>query len=477
MSRSSRRSRPLATFARWILRAGAVALAISVLRAALHDVSQAYDSLYYHVPFAAHFARLVGQDEYVFSPDNQERIKGYALLAEHLQGALYRLVGRPEGANLLAYAAPLVLAGYLRLRHRVPASVALFALFALPTVQTHATSAYIDLPANTAATIFLVEVVTLVSSRRPLRRSDVVKALVPAAIAAQMRFQLAPTVLLGVAVLAYAAWRSRHKRSLVLPFLVGLPIVYGKPLSNLVLYGNPVYPVELSVAGHALPFHETRYFASPPGLEHAPQAKRFLWSILEIGHPPLGTPGRWTVDQYAPIDSEAYRMGGTFGPYLVAVAVLLVLAVVLRLPRARPLAAMLLALGAVVAPSPQSHEVRYYMVFPLLLVAGAAIALLGGRARARRGLGLAFAVVALGAFATVAHSTDFEWIAPSGSRFEAMVAKRVDRTVVDGIRDGETVCLWRPPVTFFYAARFHGRRYRVVEAEDPRACGTARKIE
>lgn len=468
----------IARFSLLVVSLGALVLLASVLHAALHDVSQAYDSLYYHVPFAAHFAGLVGPDTYTFSPDNQERIKGYALLAEHLQGALYWLTGRPEGANLLAYLSVPCLAAYLRLRHRVPMGAAVLALFALPIVQTHATSAYIDLPANTCAAIFLLEVTTLLTSKRALRRRDLVLALIPATLAAQMRFQLAPTVLLGLVMLAWRSWKSRHKKQLVLPWIVGFPIVYGKPLTNLVRFGNPVYPVELGILGHPLPFHETRYFASPPSLEHSPQAKRFLYSLLEVGHPPLGTPGRWTVDQYAPIDSEAYRMGGTFAPWLVAVAILLFVCAVLAKGRARALVGVLLALTVLVAPSPQSHEVRYYMVWPLFLVAGTLIvAMREGRTRFDRAVRLLFPLAASLACFTVAASTDFEWVAPSGSHLEAMVAKRVDQKTIDGIRDGETVCLWRPPLTFFYGASFHGRKYHVIEAEDPNACGSARRIE
>ena len=93
-----------------------------------------------------------------------------------------------------------------------------------------------------------------------------------------------------------------------------------------------------------------------------------------------------------------------------------------------------------------------------------------------RALRLAVPVVALAAFGIVAHTTEYEWIAPSGSTFEEMLAKRVDRTTVAQIAEGETVCLWRPPLTFYYSAQFHGRRYRVIEGETPAACGTARVV-
>ncbi len=113
---------------RWVLRLLALALLVSVLRAALHDFCQAWDSPYYHLPFAARFGGVLGPDDYVFSPDNEARFAGFPLLGERIQGLLYRLSGRPEAANLLAFASVPALALYLRARFRVPASVAVLGL-------------------------------------------------------------------------------------------------------------------------------------------------------------------------------------------------------------------------------------------------------------------------------------------------------------------------------------------------------------
>lgn len=458
----------------------ALVLLASVLRAALHDVSQAFDSLYYHVPFAARFAGISSPEAYVFSPDNQERLKGYALFAEKLQGLLYLATGRPEGANLLAFASAPLLAVYLRRRFRVPFALTIFALFALPLVMTHATSAYVDLPANACAAAFVLEAYALASGRVPARTHTLVFALALGAITALMRFQLAPTVLFGLALVAFAAVRSRRGRTARLALVAAaMPVVFEKPLSNLVLYGNPVYPVELSVLGHALPFHETRYVASPDYLANSPQPLRFLCSIAEIGLPPLGTPSRWTVDQYAPPGTDASRMGGTFAPYLFVMLALFVALAFARGRKARGLVGLVVALTAIVAPSPQSHDLRYYMVWPIVLVCATlvlAVESVSDRRPFARALRLAVPVVALAAFGIVAHTTEYEWIAPSGSTFEEMLAKRVDRTTVAQIAEGETVCLWRPPLTFYYSAQFHGRRYRVIEGETPAACGTARVV-
>lgn len=458
----------------------ALVLLASVLRAALHDVSQAFDSLYYHVPFAARFAGISSPEAYVFSPDNQERLKGYALFAEKLQGLLYLATGRPEGANLLSFASAPLLAMYMARRYRVPFGLTVFALFALPLVMTHATSAYVDLPANACAAAFVLEAYALASRRVPARAKALVRVLVLGAVTAAMRFQLAPTVVLGLGLVAFAAVRARKGRTSRLAVVaLGAPFVFAKPLSNLVLYGNPVYPVELTVLGRSLPFHETRYVASPDYLANSPQPLRFLCSLAEIGLPPLGTPSRWTVDQYAPPGTDASRMGGTFAPYLFAMLALFVALAFVRGKKARGLVALVVGLTAIVAPSPQSHDLRYYMVWPIVLVCATlvlAVETSRDRRLLARALRVAVPTVVMGAFVVVAHTTSYEWIAPSGSTFEEMLAKRVDKATIDGIKEGETVCLWRPPLTFYYSAQFHGRRYRVIEGETPAACGTARVV-
>jgi hypothetical protein len=147
--------------------------------------------------------------------------------------------------------------------------------------------------------------------------------------------------------------------------------------------------------------------------------------------------------------------------------------------KARGLVALVVGLTAIVAPSPQSHDLRYYMVWPIVLVCATLVLGVESARDPRlgaRALRLALPLVVLSAFAVVAHTTSYEWIAPSGSTFEEMLAKRVDKATVDEIQEGETVCLWRPPLTFYYSAQFHGRRYRVIEGESPAACGTARIV-
>ena len=81
------------------LRSLAVVTTLSILSAALHDVSQAWDSGYYHLPFAARLAGILRPEDFVFHPANTARFAGFPLLGERLQGLLWRASGRPECAN------------------------------------------------------------------------------------------------------------------------------------------------------------------------------------------------------------------------------------------------------------------------------------------------------------------------------------------------------------------------------------------
>jgi len=102
------------------LRCMTLGLLASMLVAALHDASQAWDVGYYHLPFAGRLVGLLPETQYVFSSANAARYKGFPLLAELLQGLFWRLTGRPEGANLVAFASVPVLAWFAQRRLGAP---------------------------------------------------------------------------------------------------------------------------------------------------------------------------------------------------------------------------------------------------------------------------------------------------------------------------------------------------------------------
>jgi hypothetical protein len=209
-----------------------------------------------------------------------------------------------------------------------------------------------------------------------------------------------------------------------------------------------------------------------------PRPVRFACSLLEIGIRPYGDEHRWTVDQWMPDDSTGNRMGGFFGLYVA----FNVAALAWSAFRDRSRAARAAGIGfgvftAAVSVMPQSHELRYYLAWMVVLVA-LNLSLASRRERGRGPSVRSFGVVALAALAIVIGVTRGAYVLPLGSRFEALAHAKVDDQVLVGVKDGERICVRREPWNMLWASVFHPpKQYVTVEAEEPGDCGGARLLE
>lgn len=444
----------------------ALALLVSLFVAACHDVSKAYDGWFYHLPFAARLTGIVDGDTYVFGSANRVRYQGFPLATELLQGLVWRITGRIECANLVAFASLPAMALFAKRVFGTPAHLTVLALLAVPLVQIHATAVYVDLPANTAAAMLCLLAWRALGDPKPPSPKTLAFASALAAFTANTKFQLVPTVVIVAMVLVVRSVKPEGARAKRLAVIAAsLPFVFFTPLKNLVMWGNPVWPIELTILGHHFPHVEGAYASSPIWLEHVPQQARFAASVIEAGLRPIASHARWSLDQWTPPSHDAYRMGGFFGAY---VAVLLV-ALFVFAKRGTKLAFVAFTLA--VASMPQSHELRYYMVWMIVLVMLVLVSAARTRPRAA-------ALVASAAFAVVVWSTEGGYLYASGDSFRTLVADKVDRSVIEGIRDGERICVSRQPWTFLYAPRFHPeKRYVVQEAEGAEDCNGARWVD
>jgi hypothetical protein len=461
-------------------RIAAVALALGLLAGGWLNVSKAWDAWSYHLPFAARLAGIVPSETYVFSHDNQVRFEGFPLLAEAVQGLFWRITGRPEATSLLSLAALFAIPVFLHRTRRVPLHLSFLALVAIPLVQIHATGSYIDLPANACATLLFLCVHRALAKREPPSLRLLVWAAVFAAVTTNMKFQLFPAVVLAsIILLVRSVTRfvtpegvrraGRGKRLAV--FALALPIVFATPIKNVVRHGNPVWPVEMAVLGRSLPHAETAYFSSPAHLQSAPRPVRFLRSVLEIDNRPIASHRRWSVDQWTPRDEPAYRMGGFFGAYVALNLLALGFAAWRRRSReARAAVGLMFAVTVLASVMPQSHELRYYMHWMLLLVA-LNLTLWAREAPATTGF------VAASAVAVVAWSTGGGYLYASGDSFASLVDTKVERAVIESAQPGEHLCIAREPWTFLYAPAFHrGASHIVRESTSDADCAHARRV-
>ncbi|MGH7284415.1 MAG: hypothetical protein ACRELY_23055 [Polyangiaceae bacterium] len=199
----------------WALRGLAVIVFGSIAWSAWHDVSQAWDSGYYHLPFAARLAGIVRSDTYVFDVENQARFQGFPLLGELLQGIFWRITGRVQAANFVALLSIPLFAWALRKRFDVPVHVSLLSLLAIPLVMTHASSCYVDLPANLAASVVVLYAIESWAAPRELDTKAIALVIVCAAIAANMKALLHIIVALSLGTIFLRLMKSDEKRKAV----------------------------------------------------------------------------------------------------------------------------------------------------------------------------------------------------------------------------------------------------------------------
>lgn len=444
------------------------ALALSIGYAGWHDASQAFDVWYYHLPFAGRLLGLTPASSYAFSADNLVRFQGFPLLGELLQGLLWRVTGHIEAANLVSVAALFALPVFLWRSYGVPPSTALFAFLAIPLVQIHATSSYVDLPANVCVTMLLLLVHRAALADGPPSPRFLAASALLAAATVNMKFQLVPIAALAAIVLVYLTLSRRPLRTLrmhVAVIALAVPIVFATPLKNAALYGNPVWPVELKLAGRSLPHREAAYESSPRHLVFVPRPVRFLRSVLEIDNRPLASQRRWSIDQFTPWEETGYRMGGFFGAWVLVNVAALAFQVSRRSRKETTAAAVLFA-GVTIeaAVVPQSHELRYYLHWMLLLVS--LNLMLWTRSRIER---LGAGVLAAAAVVVVGWATGWGYLYSSGVTFAELRKSKLDPTLLE--HASGQICVAKQPWNYLYAPRFEpGAAYSVREATSANEC-------
>ncbi len=397
------------------------------LKAAL-CIDGSHDTWWYHLPWAARLAGLSPAHAYEFGDYIDQFYAGLPVLAEWLQGWLWRLTGRPEAANFVALISLILFVVFLRLRFRIPMHLSFIALLAVPLIQIHATAAYVDLPANLALSAALLLLIPLISRQERNRPGDLAAFFLACALAAHIKLQLVPLVAMtcGAGVIFLVLARFRVKGGAARPatagrvgvvamalILVGA-IIFAVPLHNLARLGNPFYPMAIVLGPLTLPGPHGAYIVSQterlealnaarvgafsdaatlsgnaaipvPLVSRVPEAtasaelgvrepvqvhaQPLAWvrSVLEIGMAPVLGQGQWGIASVQdPPLPETY--GGFFGWY-VGFQLLLFAVLVARRPRARSgLVVLFVAatLGCTLAPN--LTLLRYYMFWIILLI-------------------------------------------------------------------------------------------------------------
>ncbi len=446
-----------------------------------------WDALFYHLPFAARIWRITPATTYGFVNYLEAVYRGFPLLTEALQGLLWRVTGRMQAANLVALGSLALYCAFARAYLRLPGAVLFLALIATPLIQIHASTSFVDLPANLACATAL-----LLAYRRCL--TPVVPApwetgLLIAALGAtaNMKMQLLPMVLLVLSVVL-ARLVSLYVRGdvtsrariayTVLAVAVATPLIFGTYLKNTILYRNPLYPIPVEILDVELPYGWDAYAKAPTYLEDAPEAVRWLCSILEFRAFDADRPYLWTVDQGSvPDDSPGDRMGGYGFPFvLFNLALLAFFALRTRSREARIGALGFLLISLVTAFLPQGHLLRYYLYWMIALLTLNITLLARVRLRPRNPVTLGrFAAACCVWLLAVVVLTQGVYLRPTDQSVLLDYAAAIEPDIRTAVAESADLCVTGGgQASYLYAENFHAPlQYTVKVAFEPDECGTA----
>lgn len=438
-----------------ILKAIALILTISIFLKGIIDIDGTYDTWGYHLPFAARIWQIVPGEQFI---NMEERYQGFPLLGEFFQGFLWLITQRVQAANLVGFFSLVLYAYFLKSYFQIAYYLTAIALLGVPLIQAHAVNSYVDLIANVFLAMMIMMAYVLYRQREQPSLRDWLVIFLAGVGSSNSKPQLEPLVFVVLCFIAirilWLRWHNRQQlftwllKAIPVAFLASL-VIFATPIKNIAIHGNPFYPVRIEIAGkvlnHALPM----YSDAPGYLADAPKAQRWLYSILDIK-----SSAYWNHDRYSE-DPDRNRMGGFFGVYVVFQVLLLIYLIIKNRDRNTKLGGIVVLVMSIVAANfPQSHELRYFMYWMMVLISLNLYLVTHYRDSlikpTRVGL------ISLIPLIIVGVKTNFVYLKPSFNTLEVFQDKYIDREIIAKIEPGDNICLPnRYPYAFGYTPWFH----------------------
>lgn len=460
--------------ARW---PGALAtLLIIVLTCkALMAIDLVWDSLSYHMPFAALRAGLLTPAQFQFGSPARDPIgdfyKGFPIFADLVGGWMWRLTGWPEMINMLGIISIVALAGYLKWAFALPSGWVLLGLLAIPAVQTAVTGAYIDVPAGAIFTIFLFSICDLwARPDRFCRPAPWVVMFLGAFVAANIKLQTTVFVCLAMPLLLPPTWRLLRERRagwrLILG-TIGLGVlatgaVTINLIKNLIVYHNPFFPIGLKIFGFKFPspLLDGMWLDTGRAYDRYPEWMRWFLSVFEFhaldGREVPYSNGMGNV----PIAGLASSMGGFFAALVFASLSFFVLGILAnRNKLAYSTLGIFLYFTVIVAFMPNAENLRYDVFWMMFLVVSCILLL---RPAALSPYRESYQIMLISALVFVTSVTGGIYFIPRWNPAQNYVNFTGAEKLLDHVvQPGDTICLEQGPghfdqrFTIIFSPLFH----------------------
>ncbi len=459
----------------------AVAAVLLLLVRALSRFDDSWDGTQYHLVFSAFRARILTFETFQPLPFIASFYNSFPPLLDIVRGYVWRITGSIlilQSFNLAAIAA---LVTFWKRRFGLSIRWSIVAILSVPLIQISATALYVDTFVNCIFTIPLSALSVAFIDRRPLSRNEAILSLVALAVCGNVKpqFIVLGTVLLTVLCIFQTWYLSQQGSRKELGCFLGLAaisylVVPATGIHNLLVYGNPVYPLAISIFGKSLPgmFPPEATWKAPDYLAHVSQPVRWLASILEF-RAFEGAEIPYTIDQFNPIPigtmpdivsrPPSMRMGGYFFPLVLTLFMWLVVFTRHYTANERLRWFIPLICVSFIAFVPGSNELRYYSFWMLILIFLCFLA--ANRANEYVGLFRGSLVVA---FISVGMITGWRYFDPRPYSVQDHIRKHgMDRVVT-----GQDLCFEnRSRDTILFTWIFHNKgHYRVVDLSPGEHC-------
>ena len=481
----------------FVLSAIALVLVVSLFLKAIMDMDTNYDVGWYHLPFAARIWGIVPEELFISGDKFEYRYDGFPLLAHFIQGFFWKITQRVQAANLVGYFSVIVYLLFLKSYLKIPLYISTIAIFTIPAVITHATTGFVDLPGNIGASVLMMMIYCFFKQSKLPSKKELFIAFLGAATAANIKPQLQPLVfvlfLITAIRLTYLYFKytqaAERKLWIALPLSVLASIlIFATPTKNVLLYGNPFYPIKIEIAGIVL-----NHKMTPKTYSEGNRPQKWLRSVLEINTP------EWSADQSNRTENPKYldRAGGFFGAYVVFNFLLLItLAIKEQINNKKQklnknneaILALLTILLVSLIPAnfPQSHELRYLMFWMITLVSLNLYLVFSKLSNVKAWFGSKYLkLIYLLFFVVMCIKIEHFYLKPDFRTLQVYLDRVVNTEILNQISPGEKNCVisrhgFDPKnavsvqKVFYYNSYFHPEiksEYSIKIADDISKCG------
>lgn len=357
---------------------------LGIVTTAWTRLDVAWDSLAYHLPFAAIRAGLVTYSDHIISSHHRIFLEGFPPVVDFIKGMMWRVTGRVEATQL--FNSFVVISGSAILAklygHRI--SLLILAVLAIPVAQLEFAGNYTDLPVNFLLASALFAVAHSLASPEAHKLRHGVVAASALCLATTFKVTAIPfgiviwtcyVIAAGFGnqksgVSALARLRARSMPRFLLFVAVGALAAIGYGLVNLVVMGNPLWPVPIQFGPLSFPGAvAVSNWSAAAYLADVPRTFRWLVSVMEWHAFDLRPLPYIIAQGDVPESAMSYRMGGLFAyQVMLTVAILFLTRISAGTSATFKVLGLHIVMALVVSLVPGSHEMRYFFFWYLSLL-------------------------------------------------------------------------------------------------------------